>query len=127
MSFRLGFDNLLRDKLGFEEYVAVPSIKKSELSKGFEYFCKWAAEKKNIDLPEIDFTYWQDTGIKRFWHMERMSLIQQVFYRPLEVWLALDKAIFLQEKGYKVSLGEFCEREVTPRNILIHAEKTEQS
>ncbi len=127
MSFRLGFDNLLRDKLGFEEYVAVPSIKKSELSKGFEYFCQWAAEKKNIDLPETDFAYWQDTGIKRFWHMERMSLIQQVFYRPLEVWLALDKAIFLQEKGYKVLLGEFCEREVTPRNILIHAEKAEKS
>ena len=38
-----------------------------------------------------------------------------------EVWLALDLAVRLENDGYSVSLGEFCERRLTPRNLLISA------
>lgn len=55
--------------------------------------------------------------------MERLSLIQQVFQRPLELWLVLDQALYLEENGYLVSVNEFCPEEDTPRNILIQAKK----
>lgn len=121
MSFRLGFDLLLKGECGVEDYIPVPSIKKSQLSSGFTAFCLWAAEQKQIDLPTIDFDNYLQRGIERYWQMERLSLVQQVFRRALELWLVLDKALYLREQGYDVSLGEFCSRGVTPRNILIHA------
>jgi hypothetical protein len=43
------------------------------------------------------------------------------FQPYLERWLLLDRAVFLQEQGYEVSLKAFCERELTPRNTLINA------
>ncbi len=124
MIFRLGFDLITRQVLGIEEYQPVPSIRKSQLSEGFEAFCLWAAEQKEIGISQtIDFNKFETLAEQRFWHMERMSLVQLVFQRPLEVWLALDKALYLEQHGYHASLSEFCAKSVTPRNILICAYK----
>ncbi|MFA0549864.1 methyltransferase [Vibrio lentus] len=126
MSYRLGFSQLLKGELGVDEYVPVPSIKKSELSEGFESFCCWASEVKEISLgSDIDFDSYLVQGETLFWEMEKLSLVQQVFRRPLEVWLALDRAIYLQEQGYEASIEEFCERSITPRNLLIQGVKIE--
>ncbi|MEZ8743094.1 methyltransferase [Vibrio atlanticus] len=126
MSYRLGFSQLLKGELGVDEYIPVPSIKKSELSEGFESFCCWASEVKDISLgSDIDFDSYLIQGEALFWEMEKLSLVQQVFRRPLEIWLALDRAIYLQEQGYQASIEEFCERSVTPRNLLIHGVKIE--
>ncbi len=121
MSYRLGLDALLEEKLGLEEYCPIPSIKKSQLSEGFEAFCIWAAKKKGFKLTAIDFSKYEHIGTECFWQMERLSLIQQGFRRLLEMWLVLDKAMYMEERGYRVELSEFCSREVTPRNILVHA------
>ncbi|MEZ9156853.1 methyltransferase [Vibrio lentus] len=127
MSYRLGFSQLLKGELGVDEYVPVPSIKKSELSEGFESFCCWASEVKEISLgSDIDFDSYLVQGETLFWEMEKLSLVQQVFRRPLEIWLALDRAIYLQEQGYEASIEEFCERSVTPRNLLIHGVKSDR-
>ncbi|WP_051117093.1 methyltransferase [Vibrio campbellii] len=124
MVFRLGFDLITRQALGMEGYQPVPSIRKSQLSDGFESLCRWAAEQKGIDLSqEIDFDHFEKLSEQRFWQMERLSLVQLVFQRPLEIWLALDKALYLEERGYRVRLAEFCAKSVTPRNILIRAYK----
>jgi hypothetical protein len=125
MVYRLGLDLLLRTEGGQQEYQPVPSIKKSDLASGFEYFCHWAAERKGFQLPSADFACWEREGETRFWQMERLSLVQQLFRRALELWLVFDRALFLQENGYRVSVSEFCTREVTPRNILIHGERLE--
>ncbi|WP_299686523.1 methyltransferase [uncultured Vibrio sp.] len=124
MSYRLGFSQLLKTELNINEYIPVPSIKKSELAEGFESFCRWASQVKELLLgSDIDFDFYLVQGEALFWEMEKLSLVQQVFRRPLEVWLALDRAIYLQEQGYDTSIEEFCERGVTPRNLLIHGVK----
>ena len=123
MSYRLGFDLLLRTELGFDAYQPVPSIKKSLLADGFKVFCQWACEQKNLPLPEADFDHYHQLGLQRYWQMERISLVQQPFRRCLEIWLVLDKALFLAENGYQVEISQFCSRAMTPRNILIHAVK----
>lgn len=51
----------------------------------------------------------------------RLELVQHLFRRPLELWLVLDVAMYLQEQGYKVSLSELCAPELTPRNLLLQA------
>ncbi|MFM2659332.1 methyltransferase [Vibrio chagasii] len=127
MSYRLGFSRLLKAEMGIDEYIPVPSIKKSELAEGFESFCCWASKVKEIPLgSDIDFESYFAQGEKLFWEMEKLSLVQQVFRRPLEIWLALDKAIYLQEQGYEASIEEFCGRSITPRNLLIHGVKNDR-
>ena len=74
----------------------------------------------------INFGLYLEQGEALFWEMEKLSLVQQVFRRPLEIWLALDRAIYLQEQGYEASIEEFCERSITPRNLLIHGVKLDR-
>jgi hypothetical protein len=124
MVFRLGFDALCQQNQVTEGYEPVPSIKKSQLSDGFEHFCHWAAAQKSLTIPQVDFEHFEQVGQARFWEMEALSLVQSVFRRPLEVWLALDKALYLKSHGYQVSLSTFCDTATTPRNIMLHAFKS---
>jgi hypothetical protein len=57
--------------------------------------------------------------------IERMlaaGLIRNALGRVMELYLLLDRAIFLEEKGYKVEVQEFFDEELSPRNIGITAE-----
>lgn len=124
VSFRLGFDLLQRKINQSSTYLPVPNVQKALLGEGFKSFCCWAADQKGIVLPaNIDFDYWQQQGEQRFAITERMELVRQLFRRPLELWLVLDRVCYLEEFGYNVSLGTFCEKQMTPRNLLIHAER----
>ncbi|MBE4572870.1 SAM-dependent methyltransferase [Vibrio navarrensis] len=123
MIYRLAFDLICREQLQLQEYVPVPSIKKSQLNAGFAAFCRWAATQKSLCWPKVDYDRFETLGEERFWRMERLSLVQQIFQRPLEMWLVYDRVLFLQQHGYHVDLFTFCERRVTPRNLLIQARK----
>ncbi|WEM41453.1 methyltransferase [Photobacterium sp. DA100] len=123
VSFRLGFDSLQRSVTGQDDYLPVPNVQKALFNDGFEAFCRWAAGQKGLMLPEnIDFAHWQHVGEQRFDWVERLELLRQLFRRPLEMWLVYDRACFMEEAGYTVTVGTFCDKPITPRNIMIHAE-----
>lgn len=61
------------------------------------------------------------TGWKRSRDVRAFELIRAAVRRPLEVWLVLDMALGLAGEGYEVEVGEFCGRELTPRNLMIKA------
>lgn len=120
--WRLGFDCLQRQVRGVDEYLPVPNMQKSLLTGSFEAFCRWAAERKGIALPAgLDYDGLLARGEARYGDVARMELVRHLFRRPLEIWLGLDRALFLQEQGYRVELGEFCAKPMTPRNLLIRA------
>ena len=120
--WRLAFDCLQRQVRGVDEYLPVPNMQKSLLTGHFETFCRWAAERKGITLPAgLDYDGLLARGEARYGDVARMELVRHLFRRPLEIWLGLDRALFLQEQGYRVELGEFCAKPMTPRNLLIRA------
>lgn len=121
MTYRLGLDSMLRNTAQLETNITIPSIKKSLLSNGFEWFCRWAANKKQFNLPNQDFERFEQVGKRRFEQMEKLSLVQDLFKRALEMWLIYDKSLYLEEQGYSVKLSTFCDRSISPRNILIQA------
>ncbi|WP_087020015.1 methyltransferase [Thaumasiovibrio subtropicus] len=124
MSFRLGFDLLQRDLRNRNAYMPIPNVKKQIFNQGFAYFCQWAADKKQIALQDdINYDDWLSKGQCRFKKVERMELVRQLFRRPLELWLILDRVLFMEQQGYRVSLQRFCEKSVTPRNFYLHAVK----
>lgn len=123
--WRLGFDALQRDISGRDHYLTVPAVQKSILNRDFEHFCRWAAARREVSLPpQIDFARFEQIGESRRRQVMRIELVRHLFRRPLELWLVLDRALFLSEHGYALRIGEFCEKGLTPRNILIEGRLT---
>ncbi len=124
VAWRLGFDSLQRELRRVDSYLPLPSIAKGLLSGRFEEFCHWACATKGLNLPQVvDFSRHEAMGWERLSLVRRLELIGHLFRRPLEVWLVLDRALFLESRGYRVQVGEFCSRTLTPRNLLIRAER----
>ncbi|WP_165724892.1 methyltransferase [Pseudoalteromonas sp. SA25] len=122
LEWRLGFDALRKLITGEQYYVSVPSVNKAIFSDSFKSFCAWAADKKAINLPQgTDYNKYLDIGVARKKITDRVELVRHVFRRAIEVWLVLDRALYLQQQGYQVSVKTFCEKQLTPRNILILA------
>lgn len=120
--WRLGFDQLVREQFKRSQYTPVPSVGKQIFSGEFSDFCFWAAREKGLTLPEkCDFTRYLKLAEQRKRMTERIELVRHLFRRAIEVWLVLDRALYLQQHNYQVDLSEFCETEITPRNILIEA------
>ena len=63
----------------------------------------------------------EQRGWQRLAEVRNLELVAGLFRRPLELWLVIERALYLKEAGYSVSLGEFCEAELTPRNLLLLA------
>ncbi|MDP5032464.1 MAG: SAM-dependent methyltransferase [Paraglaciecola sp.] len=119
---RLGFDCLQRVLLAKNEFLSVPSLPMSWAKAEFSDFCRHCAHLVNIELPlNIDWNDYLQQGETRFKQVSALDLVRFLFRRPIEVWLALDRALMLEEQGYKVSVTRFCSPAVTPRNILIQA------
>ena len=120
--WRLGFDGLQRHLRQMDDYLPVPSHPGWVAKGDFRQFCRWAADRKQLALPDsIDYAAWEAHGVQRLAQVRRYELVRHLFRRPLEVWLVLDYAVYLEEQGYDVRLGTFCDRNLTPRNLLIDA------
>lgn len=120
--WRLGFDGLQRELRGEDTYLPLPPHPSRLMREGFEAFSRWAADKKGLELPgQVDWAHWEQSGQVRSRQVRRYELVRHLFRRPLELWLVLDYAMALEEAGYRVRVGTFCERALTPRNLLVDA------
>ncbi|NMY69171.1 methyltransferase [Pseudomonas sp. WS 5414] len=124
MARRLAFDLLQRQVRGLDEYLPTPSLPSHWLDKPFADYCRDLAALK--DLSTVDCQDWavlEAAGWQRLAQVRNLELLRGLFRRPLELWLALDRGLFLQEQGYAVRLGTFCKAPLTPRNLLLLAER----
>ncbi|WP_353631937.1 methyltransferase [Pseudomonas canadensis] len=123
MARRLGFDQLQRELRGVDDYLPTPSLPASWLDKPFADYCQELASFKGLSTGEQDWTGLEAYGWRRLAEVRNLELVRGLFRRPLEVWLVLDRALFLEENGYKVQIGTFCEPVLTPRNLMVLAER----
>lgn len=122
LQWRLAFDLWQRDWQGVDQYLPVATLRADQLKGSFFAFVTELAVKNGLDIPDtVEESHWLDLGLKRAKKVRRMELVTHLFRRPLEVWLALDRVLYLQEGGAQVELGQFCDEQLTPRNIMIHA------
>ncbi|PVZ72039.1 methyltransferase [Pelagibaculum spongiae] len=120
--WRLAFDALQRQQRGIDQYLPVPSLSPKLLANGFTSFCQHLSQLKQLPLDDkIDYQHWLEVGQNKFGQIERLELVRRLFRRPLELWLVLDRCLYLEQNGYHVSLSIFCYKALTPRNILISA------
>jgi len=124
MAWRLGFDLLQRQLRGVDDYLPTPSLPSHWLDKPFTEYCRDLAALKK--LPTIGVQDWpalEAAGWQRLAQVRNLELLRGLFRRPLELWLVLDRALFLQQQGYQVRLGTFCPAHLTPRNLLLLAQR----
>ncbi|MCK3852079.1 methyltransferase [Pseudomonas sp. W2Jun17] len=123
MARRLGFDRLQRQLRGCDDYLPTPSLPASWLDKSFADYCRELANLKNLSTGEQDWPALEAHGWQRLAEVRNLELVRGLFRRPLEMWLVLDRALFLSEKGYNVEVGTFCEPTLTPRNLMVLAQR----
>lgn len=123
MARRLGFDQLQRQLRGCDEYLPTPSLPAGWLDKSFADYCQELARLKDLSTGEQDWAALEAHGWQRLAEVRNLELVRGLFRRPLELWLVLDRALFLKEQGYTVEIGTFCEPTLTPRNLMVLAER----
>lgn len=128
MAWRLAFDLWQREVRGQDAYLPTPSRPESALRHGIAAFCNDLAAYHGLaPAPAAEWARQEPRGWQRLAEVRNLELVNGLFGRPLEVWLMLDRALYLQEVGYRVQLGLFAPAHLTPRNFLLLAEeKTEQ-
>lgn len=124
MARRLGFDLLQRELRGIDEYLPTPSLPPAWLNKNYAGYCRDLAALKGLPSPPArDWLALEARGWQRLAEVRNLELLRNLFRRPLELWLVLDRALYLQEQGFQVSLGTFCPAQLSPRNLLLLAER----
>ena len=126
--------------------VRLPSVPKLLLSQGdstrhtvdgFRAFCKWAvsAPGKSASsrawlalaleehLTKREASLCLELGAAQAARLARLELVRHAYQRPLEQWLCLDVALYLEESGYSAEVRQLCERSVSPRNLLVCGER----
>lgn len=125
MAWRLAFDLLQRELRGMDDYLPTPSLSATWFNKPFAQWCRDLAALKNLmAVPERNWSELEAQGWQRLAQVRNLELLRGLFRRPLELWLVLDQALFLHEQGFSVELGEFCAAELTPRNLLLLAQRS---
>lgn len=124
MSRRLAFDLLQRQQRLSDDYLPTPSLPVEWLLKPFEHYCRDLAALKDLPLSgPIDWSALEAAGWQRLAQVRNLERVRNLFRRPLELWLVLDRALFLEQQHYRVRLGHFCAHSLTPRNLLLLAER----
>ena len=123
MLWRLGLDHLLREASGVDAYHPPGPTVRGLLRRPFSEFCESVAERMGRPLPP-DWSVERTLAHarERLHAVRALALVRSVFRRPIEIWLALDRALRLQEGGMTVHVSQLCSRGVTPRNVLIQAQ-----
>lgn len=124
MAWRLAFDLLQRQLRASDQYLPTPSLPSHWLSKSFADFCHDLAVLRQVPAPGAqDWQALEAHGWQRLAQVRNLELPRNLFRRPLELWLLLDRALYLQEQGFRVRLGSFCDYQLSPRNLLLLAER----
>ncbi len=122
MAWKLGFDAWRRQVSGSDDYRSFKPVPAAWLRGRFADFMMLMTKREGLALPaECLVAELEQRGWQRQREVMRLSIVRNAFRRALEVWLALDLAVRLENDGFSVALGQFCERRLTPRNLLISA------
>jgi len=128
MAWKLGFLHLYATLSGKHNYYAIAPIDKAWLTEDFEKFCWQLARREHLEYlltDELDWIEYEQLGWQKQAAVMRFSLLRHAVRRLLELWLVLDMALYLKNNHYHIHLTRFCDSQLTPRNILLSARRTE--
>ena len=124
-SFRYGIHLFLYDVLGKKQFINVGDGKKQNYQGAFSVYVlsklSHLGIQCQIKASEIDQWFLQKEVQQKIDEMFCMNIIRWQFGRAIELWILLDRACYLEERGYETKLGEYFNENISPRNIGIYA------
>jgi hypothetical protein len=122
-AWKLGFI-ALRDVLEGEAVRTFRPVPSRWLAGDFATYGQALAQREGVRLPGVvDWAHWLAVGERRRAEVRRFELVRHAFRRAIELWLVMDLALGLEEAGFGVQVGTFCARSLTPRNLMVLAER----
>lgn len=120
LAWRLGLDLLVRREKSTQRYTTQGALPRRYFDFSFGDFCRRVSAEASLELPvSWDEAIAERAGRERALQARGLGIFRSLFRRPLEVWIALDRALFIEEAGRPARVGTFCPPSVTPRNLLI--------
>lgn len=122
-AWKLAFQQLQQTVSGLA-YRPVPPLSRSALRAGFRGYVETLAARAGIALGHgIDWAELETIGWQRQRAVARLTLLRYGFRRAIEAFVVCDLAAGLVRQGYAVTVRSFCDRSLTPRNLLISARR----
>lgn len=118
--WRLGWDLIRRHYRGAVTYESPGMLSPGFVQLSFSDFCQRLAHEEGWELPgDCDWADFERRAALRLRESTALSLVRGLFRRSLELIHVLDRAIALAELSYSVDLVRFCDRSLTPRDLMI--------
>jgi hypothetical protein len=123
--YRYGIHILLADCYGLPDVLTLGNTHHSLYDRPFSEYALEQLRRLPVTVAqspeELDAFFAQDSVQVTIRRMLAAGLVRNALGRVLELYLMLDRAIFLEEAGYDVSVAEFFDESASPRNIGITA------
>lgn len=120
--YRYSIHMLLTDHYGLKNVLNLGNSPRKLYDAPFSEYASEQLRRIGLDpLPakKLDEYYENPERQALIWKMLSAAFIRNSFGRLLELYLLLDRVIYLEEKGYKAQLLEFFDEEKSPRNLGI--------
>ncbi len=118
---RAGWDLLRRQATGVDVHEGFPRRVRATFGMPFGDLLRALSDELDLPLPAFDEASAERAAQARVLEIRALDLPRMLFRRAIELWVDLDRACWLQERGLRVSVGTFCTIDATPRNIAISA------
>lgn len=116
--YRYGL-HLLRYKRGEKAFASIGNTKLSDYRASFYDYVKKYSDVTGLSRDEVEAFYRSGDVQDKINEIILVDIIRAMFGRVIETYLVLDRALFLQERGYNVKIVEAFERRLSPRNLLL--------
>lgn len=127
--YRYALHFLFIEKFNRSDILSVGEVHTREYSKPFSQYALARFEHLNISCPlskdELESFFQSEKIQGQLFEVFIRNIIRWNLGRALEVYFLLDRAIYLEELGYKVQMNTYFKEEISPRNIGILAIKSE--
>ncbi|MFZ4715176.1 MAG: methyltransferase [Bacteriovoracaceae bacterium] len=123
--YRYSLHLYLHDMMGLTDFQALGNSHYTLYQGDFGHYALEQMSRLGIEHNETVESFNQFfEDEKRSRLVKRMILsgiLRGIYGRPLEMYVLVDRALYLEENGYQVALIPYFEEEISPRNIGIRA------
>jgi hypothetical protein len=120
--YRYGL-HLLKYKLGVTKFEAIGNTDLIDYQSSFYTYVQKYSPLIQISEMEANNFYNMPLNQNIIEEIILSDIIRSFFGRLIEVYLILDRSLYLNERGYEVQLLEAFSRKMSPRNIVIYSSK----
>jgi hypothetical protein len=119
--FRYAFHFLLEKHFNKSEFIALGNYSKTLYRDGFVKYAQFFLEQLNLELnpQQIEDFYMNESLHKKINFLLKAGILRGLFGRLIEIYIVLDRALYLEQAGCQVRVVEAFEKTLSPRNIAI--------